>query len=438
MLKATNFIIKKLLLIKLNSANYYSVFIVIFVLRTFKKNILLIFIALFIPSDTVLATKIDSESIGKINEVYNIIKDKYPLPIHDDKILEGVLDGMLQSLDPYSAYYSPENYQFFKTESKGKYGGIGIEYEKFGKNYKIIRVIKGDIAGIVGIKTGDVITQVNNIAANTLDLAKITNMIRGPVGQKVKLTIIRDGKESLSFNITRQEIKNDLLIFNKIDNVAIFKITGFNQQTYDQLLFGIKKIVLPDKNIAGIILDLRDNPGGLLDAAIDVSNLFLQDYMKIISVKTKDNYILEEYVANDLPDVVRGLPIVVVVNGESASAAEVLAAALRDNKRAVLVGEKTFGKAAVQAFVELNTIPGAAVKITIGSYYTPRDNKIDQVGINPDIEIKNPHNFKAENDEIYSINDMQIKKAIYLILNPEHYGKLLKPNIVKVSPIRDL
>ncbi len=382
------------------------------------------------------AAKIKGSDIDKINEVFGIIQDKYPDYIKNDAMITGALDGMLKSLDQYSAYYSPDEYIFMRSDYNGRYGGIGITYTMLNQFYKITNVISGDAADLAGIRKGDVITQVDNIPVNTLSFAKVSNMIRGPIGKKVKITVLRQEKEILNFIITRQEIKAEDIIYDTYDNIAIFKITSFSQQTYDQLLFGIKKIVLQNKNINSIILDLRDNPGGALEAAFDVSNLFLQDYVKIVSIKTKENYVLEEYVANDLPDIIHGLPIVILVNNESASASEIVAAALQDNKRAVLVGETTFGKATVQAFVELVSVPGAAVKITTGHYYTPKDSKIDKVGITPDVEIKNPNNIKPTNEDLIVEGDIQMKKAIQIASDHEKYRRLLKHDKMVISARR--
>lgn len=370
-----------------------------------------VFLSFFIPNS--IASKLSSSDIARINEAYSIIDDSYLHESLDKKILiNGAIEGMLQAVDQNSGYYDEDDYAYFKDYSDGKFGGIGITHIKEGEKTIVASVIKNEPADLVGIKAGDVIISIDDVGISGLNPIKIANLIRGKPGTTVKLTIDRAG-EVFNLTIQRKELKIDAVKYKDIKNVAVFTIPSFNQQTYSQFLSLATANILP-KNASGIILDLRGNPGGILDQAVDIANLFLQNYVKIVTVKGKGGEIREEYIANDLPDMVNGIPILIIVDKDTASAAEVLAAALRDNKRAIIVGEKTFGKATVQSFFDLSRSPGSAIKLTVGKYVTPLNIEIDKIGIVPDINL----NKKPEID--------WIEQAVDIVLDNNGYKKLIK------------
>jgi carboxyl-terminal processing protease len=326
-----------------------------------------------------------------IREVEEIIKQRYINNTNKDDIVEGALNGMLNSLDPYSSYFSKNDYKEFSNNTNGHFNGIGIEIVKSKDDYIISSVFQGSPADRAGIIIGDVLSKVDDINVTKIAVDKIVHKIRGERGTFVKLEIYRprDRKEYV-FSVARDKIRINSVsskIVNKNNlKIALIEIKMFNHNTYQDF---IKLLSDFNKNINALILDFRNNPGGLLDPAVEIANVFLKKGDLITTIKAKDGVKLYEYLATNRNKVVsKDIPIVLLVNKFSASSAEIVAAALKENAVATLIGEKTFGKASVQEIIELKTIPGSAIKLTIAKYYTPKGNLIHSKGITPDIESK--------------------------------------------------
>ena len=323
-----------------------------------------------------------------VEEVKQIIEDKYIIGNVEDKHLQnGAIDGMLRSLDPYSTYFDAEELQNFDNNTNGMFSGVGMEMiATGGDNIMVSSIFKDAPADKAGIIIGDIITQIDDKTISGMKLNQVSKMIRGERGTKVKLTLYRPTTgETYSKVLTRSAIKMKNVSGRVRDNIAIIDIKMFNNQTYNSFVETINNI-RKKNNIDGLIIDLRNNPGGLLESAVDLANLFLSNGQLITSVVGRNGKKEFDYIARNKENVFDDLPIVLLVNKGSASASEILAGCLQDYGIATLIGEQTFGKALVQQIFSMRTTKGA-VKLTTGQYHTPKDKKINGVGIKPDIEV---------------------------------------------------
>ena len=326
-----------------------------------------------------------------IDEVEEIVSEKYVKDNVDlNKLENGAIDGMLRSLDPYSGYFSEEEFNDFKNNTDGKFFGIGVEMVRdFSSGFPIItNVFQNSPASEVGIISGDAITHINDISVIDIEPKNVAKMIIGKSGTSVKMTLYRQTTgETFSKIIRRRSVKIPNVI-GKVykDNIGIIEVKLFNQQTYNDFVDNINEI-RSKYDIKGLIIDLRNNPGGLLESSVDIANLFLSNGQLITSVKGRRGEKIFDYVARNNKSVFEGVKVVILVNRGTASASEILAGCLQDYNLAVLVGETTFGKALVQEVFKLKTTKGA-VKLTTGQYHTPNDKKINGVGIEPDIKVK--------------------------------------------------
>ena len=348
------------------------------------------------------------EKIDLFSEVLKKINEEYVEDVDQAAIMDSAINGALQSLDPYSGYMSPEIFQNQQTDTKGKFGGLGIEVGMEGGVVKVISPIDGTPASKAGIKAGDYIIQINGEQVQGKTLMEAVNLMRGPVGTDIEITIIRQGlKKAKNFIITRDiiEIKS---VVSKIINESIgyFRLSSFNENSSDQLRKKIKKFE-NENNLNGYILDLRNNPGGLLSQAIDVSDFFLNDG-EIVSTKGKHSRENRRFFAKK-GDKINGKPLIVLINYGSASASEIVAGALKDQKRAILLGEATYGKGSVQSIIPLKN--KGAIRLTISKYYLPSGKSISDVGVLPDIEIEE----EEEKFQIDTETDNQLNYAIKLL-----------------------
>ena len=358
------------------------------------KTVFFTFFALFcvnvLFSGSAFCQTISKEIQPIVDEVGEIIKDKYIVSDVETKYLSnGAVDGMLRSLDPYSAYFDAEDYKSFQNNTDGKFFGIGIEMvgDVNSDCPVITNVFDNSPAKEAGLLIGDVITHINDIAVNGKKQTVVAKMIKGEKGTQVKLTLYRlSTGETFSKFIRRNEVKIPSVI-SKIyrDKIAIVEIKLFNQQTYNSFVSQINEI-RRQYDISGLILDLRNNPGGLLESAVDIANLFLTDGQLITSVKGRNNVKTFDYIARNKSNVFNDVNVAILINKGSASASEILAGCLQDYGIATLIGERTFGKALVQEVFQLKKTDGA-VKITTGQYHTPKDKQINGVGIEPDIKV---------------------------------------------------
>ena len=375
-----------------------------------KKNFLFIFIIYFIFLIE-LSTSSENEIYKKIDlfgEVLEKINKEYVDEVNPSESMDSAINGLLQSLDPYSAYMSPETFDEMQTETSGKFGGLGIEVSMESGVVKVISPIDDTPASKAGIKAGDYIIKINNTQVQGKSLSEAVDLMRGPVGSPIELTIRRRGeKKALTFNIVREiiqirSVKSDLIE----NNIGYIRLTSFNENSSKQIEKEIKKLE-GNENINSYILDLRNNPGGLLSQAIKISDFFL-DSGEIVSTKSRKTSENKKWFANK-GDITNGKTLIVLINYGSASASEIVAGALKDHKRAIILGENSFGKGSVQSIIPLKN--KGAIRLTVAKYYLPSGKSISEVGVLPDIEID------EESDEfrIKTETDNQLNYAIKLL-----------------------
>ena len=373
----------------------------------FKKIFLLLFIISF---SKVNATNEDDiyKKIDLFSEVLDKINKEYVDDVNQSEAMDAAINGVLQSLDPYSAYMSPESFQDMQTETSGEFGGLGIEV---GMEYGVVKVISpidNSPAYKVGVKAGDYIVKIDDIQVQGKSLTEAVELMRGRVGTDIEITVRRRGeKKALTFIITRDIIKIASVKSRIIDEkTGYLRLTSFNENSSDQIKDKIKEFN-KNKKIKNYILDLRNNPGGLLSQAIKISDFFL-DNGEIVSTKSKRKYENRKWFAKK-GDILKDNTMIVLINYGSASAAEIVAGALQDHKRAILVGESTYGKGSVQSIIPLKN--DGAIRLTVSKYYLPSGKSISDVGVTPDIEI-------SENSEKFKLNtetDNQLNYALKLL-----------------------
>ncbi len=367
-------------------------------------------ISLFFFSTKVYSnTKSDKlyEKIDLFGEVLEKIKQEYVDDIDQADVMDSAINGVLQSLDPYSAYMSPELFKSMQTESKGEFGGLGIEIGMEAGVVKVIAPIADTPAEKAGIKAGDYIVRINNEQVQGKTLMEAVKLMRGPVGSSIELTIRRKGeKKSLNFKIERQiiEVKSvESKILGNQKNIGYIKLKSFNENSDKQFIQKIKSY--EKQKLIGYIIDLRNNPGGLLNQAIAITDFFL-DKGEIVSTKGRRISETRKFFART-GDGIKGKPIIVLINNGSASASEIFAGALKDHKRAIILGESSYGKGSVQSIIPLRN--GGGIRLTISKYYLPSGKSISEVGVSPDIVVKEESEFKMDSD-----SDNQLNYAIKL------------------------
>ena len=348
------------------------------------------------------------EKIDIFSDVLDKINKEYVDEINQNEVMDAAINGVLQSLDPYSAYMSPETFESMRTETSGEFGGLGIEVSMEAGVVKVISPLDESPAYEAGVKAGDYIVKINNHQVQGKTLSEAVDLMRGPVGSDIEITVRRRGeRKALVFNITRKIIKIQSVKSEKIDNnIGYIRLTAFNENSSAQVKKKIREFN-KDKKINGYILDLRNNPGGLLSQAIKISDFFLSDG-EIVSTKSRKENENRKWFANT-GDILNGKTLVVLINNGSASASEILAGALKDHKRAILIGETTYGKGSVQSIIPLKN--NGAIRLTISKYYLPSGVSISEVGVDPDIEI-------SEDSDEFRINtesDNQLDFAVKLL-----------------------
>ena len=348
------------------------------------------------------------KKIDLFGEVLEKINKEYVDEIDQSESMDSAINGLLQSLDPYSAYMSPETFKEMQTETSGEFGGLGIEVSMEAGVVKVISPIDDTPASKAGIKAGDYIVKINDTQVQGKSLSEAVDLMRGPVGSSIELTVRRIGKKkAIKFIIVReviqiQSVKSDLLK----NNIGYIRLTSFNDNSDKQIKKKIKEME-SNQEIKAYILDLRNNPGGLLSQAIKITDFFL-DNGEIVSTKSRKASENRKWFANE-GDLTNGKTLVVLINYGSASASEIVAGALKDHKRAILLGENTFGKGSVQSIIPLQN--KGAIRLTVAKYYLPSGKSISEVGVLPDIEI----NEMTEDFKIKSETDNQLNYAIKLL-----------------------
>ena len=346
--------------------------------------------------------------IDLFGEVLEKINKEYVDEINQSESMDSAINGLLQSLDPYSAYMSPEIFNEMQTETSGEFGGLGIEVSMESGVVKVISPIDDTPASRAGIKAGDYIVKINDIQVQGKSLSEAVDLMRGPVGSGIELTIRRRGeRKALTFNIVREviqikSVKADLLE----KNIGYIRLTSFNENSGIQIKKEINKFE-ENKNVNAYILDLRNNPGGLLSQAIKISDFFLNDG-EIVSTKSRKSSENRKWFAKK-GDLTNGKTIVVLINYGSASASEIVAGALKDHKRAILLGENSYGKGSVQSIIPLKN--DGAIRLTVAKYYLPSGKSISEVGVSPDIEVDE----ETDDFRIKTETDNQLNYAIKLL-----------------------
>ena len=324
------------------------------------------------------------KKIDLFGEVLEKINEEYVEDINQSESMDSAINGLLQSLDPYSAYLSPDNFEEMQTETSGEFGGLGIEVSMEAGVVKVITPLDDTPASRAGLKAGDYIVKINDVQVQGKTLSEAVEIMRGPVGSDIEITVRRRGvKKALQFTLTReiieiQSVKSDLLD----NNIGYLRLTSFNENSAQQIKKRINELD-KDKKTKAFILDLRNNPGGLLSQAIKITDYFL-DNGEIVSTKSRKASENRKWFARD-GDLTDGKPLVVLINYGSASASEIVAGALKDHKRAIILGENSYGKGSVQSIIPLRN--DGAIRLTIAKYYLPSGTSISEVGVTPDIEI---------------------------------------------------
>jgi len=339
------------------------------------------------------------EQLNLFGEVFDRIRSGYVEDVNSSDLISAAIRGMLTSLDPHSGYMPPESFQDMQVDTRGAFGGLGIEVTQEDGFVKVVSPMDGTPASEAGIQSGDFITHVDGEAILGLTLSEAVDKMRGPVGSEVSLTIVRNlDEEPFDIVIIRDVIKLTAARVRVEDDVIIVRVTTFNEQTTPNIKKGIKEKIdeLSGKdNVSGFIIDLRNNPGGLLSEAISVSDMFLNQG-EIVSTRGRNNGQSKRYSASK-GDLAENKPIIVLINGGSASASEIVAGALQDHKRAVILGTKSFGKGSVQSVIPLGE--NGAMRLTTARYYTPSGRSIQALGVVPDIIVEQLPRLNKEKEE---------------------------------------
>jgi carboxyl-terminal processing protease len=373
-----------------------------------KKTLLFFFISMLFfqkgfPDNSVIYKKIDL-----FGEVLEKINKDYVDEVDQSKGMDAAINGLLQSLDPYSAYMTPESFESMATETSGKFGGLGIEVGMESGVVKVISPIDNTPASKAGLKAGDYIVKIDGVQVQGKSLMEAVDLMRGFVGSSIEITVRRRGvKKALIFNITReiievQSVKSELIE----NNIGYIRLSSFNENSSEQIKIKVKKLD-KDKNLKGYILDLRNNPGGLLSQAIKITDFFLENG-EIVSTKSRKVSENRKWFAKK-GDITGGKTLIVLINYGSASASEIVAGALKDHKRAIILGENSYGKGSVQSIIPLKN--KGAIRLTIAKYYLPSGKSISEIGVTPDIEITE----ESDGFKFNSETDNQLNFAIKLL-----------------------
>ena len=374
-----------------------------------KKFFTIIFLIFFIYFKSISASENNIyKKIDVFGEVLEKINKEYVDEVNPSESMDSAINGLLQSLDPYSAYMSPETFEQMQTETSGEFGGLGIEVGMESGVVKVISPIDDTPASKAGIKAGDYIVKIDDTQVQGKSLTEAVDLMRGPVGSGIELTVRRRGeKKALIFNIVREiiqikSVKADILE----KNIGYIRLTSFNENSAKQIKKEINRLE-KNQNVKSYIFDLRNNPGGLLSQAITISDFFLNDG-EIVSTKSRKKSENRKWFAKK-GDLIKGKTVIVLINYGSASASEIVAGALKDHKRAILLGENSYGKGSVQSIIPLKN--NGAIRLTVAKYYLPSGKSISEVGVSPDIEVTEESNdFRIKTD-----TDNQLNYAIKLL-----------------------
>ena len=375
--------------------------------------IIFVFLISLIASSLLSASNRDLyQKLDVFGDVFDIIKKNYVEDVNDKKVIEYAINGMLQSLDPHSGYMNTEIYVEMQEETRGEFGGLGIEVTMENGYVKVISPIDDTPAAKAGIRPGDYITHIDDTGVLGLSLQDAVEMLRGPVGSNIIITIVRIGEEDpIDVEIKRAIITVRAVRFNREGDVGYIRLISFSEQADKGIKNAVQSLTneIGESNLVGFILDLRSNPGGLLDQSAKVTDNFL-DTGEIVSIKGRNKKDISRFSASR-GDITDGKPIIVLINQGSASASEIVAGALQDHKRAIILGEQSYGKGSVQTIFPLKD--SSAIKMTTALYFTPSGDSIHEIGITPDIEVE----FIYEDENQEEAKDNQLEYALNLLSN---------------------
>jgi len=346
------------------------------------KYILIFLFAFHAPSSFADTTKETYRQLSIFNEVYNRVKNQYVEELTDKELVEKALNGMLQALDPHSSYMNEEVFKEMQEDTSGTFGGLGIEITTDKGFIKIISPIDDTPAFEAGIQAGDYITHLNGKSVVDMNLKEAIDIMRGEVGTSITITIIRGSEEPFDVELIRDTIKMASVKHRVLNDVGVLRVSTFNEQTTSGLKESIQELEKSENPPIGYVLDLRNNPGGLLTESVSVSDVFLEEG-EIVSIRGREKKDVQVFSAKK-GDLINKKPLVVLINEGSASASEIVAGALQDHDRAVIMGMKSFGKGSVQTIVPIDS---GAIRLTIAKYYTPSGDSIQAVGIEPDVVV---------------------------------------------------
>ena len=362
------------------------------------------------PANSNESKKETYEQLDLFGQVFDLVKSKYVEEVKSKDLIEAAINGMLSSLDPHSGFLVPKSYDDMQVDTKGSFGGLGIEVTQQDGFVKVVSPMDDTPAYKAGVLAGDFITFVDDKPMLGLSLSEAVEIMRGPVGSTIKLTIVREGLEDpIEVQVTRDVIKLTAARVRIENNVVIMRVTTFNEQTMPNLEDGIKAVMeqLGEKEPKGFVLDLRNNPGGLLSEAISVTDLFL-DQGEIVSTRDREGK-GERYKAIK-GDIAEGKPLVILINAGSASASEIVAGALQDHRRAIVLGTKSFGKGSVQSVLPMGQSGG--IRLTTARYYTPSGRSIQALGVTPDIFLKFKRVEESEEDKRKTFSEADLEGAL--------------------------
>ena len=376
-------------------------------------TIIFVFLISLIASSFLSASNKDLyQKLDVFGDVFDIIKKNYVEDVNDKEVIEYAINGMLQSLDPHSGYMNTEIYVEMQEETRGEFGGLGIEVTMENGYVKVISPIDDTPAAKAGIRPGDYITHIDDTGVLGLSLQDAVEMLRGPVGSNIIITIVRIGEEDpIDVEIKRAIITVRAVRFNREGDVGYIRLISFSEQADKGIKNAVQSLTneIGESNLVGFILDLRSNPGGLLDQSAKVTDNFL-DTGEIVSIKGRNKKDISRFSASR-GDITDGKPIIVLINQGSASASEIVAGALQDHKRAIILGEQSYGKGSVQTIFPLKD--SSAIKMTTALYFTPSGDSIHEIGITPDIEVE----FIYEDENQEEVKDNQLEYALNLLSN---------------------
>jgi carboxyl-terminal processing protease len=345
-------------------------------------------------------------------DVLTTVENQYVTPVDDKKLIQAAIDGMLTSLDPHSGYLDLDDYDDLRDQTRGQYGGLGLEVTSDEGAVKVISPMDDTPAARAGLQPGDYITAIDGQSLIGLPLAQAVKKMRGTVGQPITLTIVREGKDPFDVKLVRESIDVKSAKGHMEGDYGYLRVSSFDEETTAQASAALKELMTKNPHMKGLVLDLRNNPGGLLDQAVGISSLFLNGG-EVVSQRGRNPTDIDRYNARADGDVLHGLPMVVLINSGTASAAEIVSGALQDRHRAAIVGLTSFGKGSVQTIIPLHGGEDGALKLTTARYYTPSGRSIQKTGIEPDLEVaETDEQAQQVADEAFEFSEASFSNAL--------------------------